>query len=453
MVGMTGTQTLVPKEWVSRVIATVGVKVTDKDAYWLGFHMERFLVYCRKHGALLDLATAVAAYKVFLQQQEPRLPEWRLKQASEALQLFARGIEGWRWETTGEQGAIPRFRVRDSGVVGALAPAQTAVATDAPPPEADTAVEQMRRAIRVSHYSLRTEQAYLEMVRRFLLFTGGVPLADLSSEHVRRFLEYLAVERKVAASTQNQALSAILFFFKRVLQRELGDFSDTVRAARGRRLPVVLSREEIQRFLATGEGTSGLMLRLIYGAGLRLMECLRLRVKDVDFERNLIQVRAGKGDKDRVVMMPEKIRPMLEQHRERLRTLFASDRAAEVTGVWLPGALEEKYPNAGKEWGWQWFFPAKGLSIDPRSGLQRRHHVHDNTLHKAVKLAAERAGIAKSVSCHTLRHSFATHLLEGGADIRSVQELLGHESVETTQIYTHVMQRPGVGVRSPLDEE
>jgi len=441
-----------PQDWVSRVIAAVGVEVTDKDAYWLGFHMERFLAYCRKHGVFLDLATAVAAYKVFIQQGEPRMPEWRFKQATEALQLFARGIEGWRWETSEEEGPIPRFRIRDSGAVGALAAAVTAVAASAPLPEADAAVEDMRRAIRLSHYSIRTEQAYLEMVRRFLLFTGAVSLADLSTEHVRRFLEYLAVERKVAASTQNQALSAILFFFKRVLQRELGDFSDTVRAARGRRLPVVLSREEIQRFLATGEGTSGLMLRLIYGAGLRLMECLRLRVKDVDFERNSILVRAGKGDKDRTVMMPEKIRPMLEQHRERLRTLYTSDRAAGVEGVWLPGALEEKYPNAGKEWGWQWFFPAKGLSIDPRSGLQRRHHVHDNTLHKAVKLAAERAGIAKSVSCHTLRHSFATHLLEGGADIRTVQELLGHESVETTQIYTHVMQRPGVGVRSPLDE-
>jgi integron integrase len=452
MVGMDDNHNPKPQAWVSRVIAAVGVEVTDKDAYWLGFHMERFLEYCRKHGAFLDLATAVAAYKVFIQQGEPRMPEWRFKQATEALQLFARGIEGWRWETSEEQGPIPRFRIRSSGAVGALAAAGTAVAASAPLPEADAAVEEMRRAIRVSHYSIRTEQAYLEMVRRFLLFTGAVPLADLSSEHVRRFLEYLAVERKVAASTQNQALSAVLFFFKRVLQRELGDFSDTVRAARGRRLPVVLSRDEIQRFLATGEGTSGLMLRLIYGAGLRLMECLRLRVKDVDFERNSILVRAGKGDKDRVVMMPEKIRPMLEQHCERLRTLYTSDRAAGVEGVWLPGALEEKYPNAGKEWGWQWFFPAKGLSIDPRSGLQRRHHVHDNTLHKAVKLAAERAGIAKSVSCHTLRHSFATHLLESGADIRTVQELLGHESVETTQIYTHVMQRPGVGVRSPLDE-
>jgi integron integrase len=444
-------QSLKPKEWVSRLIAAVGVRVPDKEAYWLGFHLERFLTYCRKQGGLLDLATSVAAYKVYLQQQEPRIPEWQLAQAAEALQLFARGIEGWRWETTGPEGPKPRFRIRTTGIMGGVAPAETAVAAGPPPPEADTAVEEMRRAIRVSHYSLRTEQAYLEMVRRFLLFTGAVAPAGLSTDHVRRFLEHLAVERKVAASTQNQALSAILFFFKRVLRRELGDFSDTVRAARGRRLPVVLSREEMQRFLATGEGTSGLMLRLIYGTGLRLMECLRLRVKDVDFERNAIHVRAGKGDKDRMVMLPEKIRPMLEQHCERLRTLHASDQAAGLAGVWLPGALEEKYPNAGKEWGWQWLFPAKGLSVDPRTGVQRRHHLHDNTLHKAVKLAAERAGIAKPVSCHTLRHSFATHLLESGTDIRTVQELLGHESVETTQIYTHVMQRPGLGVRSPLD--
>ena len=291
----------------------------------------------------------------------------------------------------------------------------------------------------------------MEQVRRFLLFTGPVRAEELGAVHVQRFLEHLAIRRQVAASTQNQAFSALLFFFKRVLNRPLGNLEDTLRAKRGRRLPEVLSRDEVQRFLALTEGTPGLMLRLLYGAGLRLMECIRLRVKEIDFERGVILVRDGKGGKDRVVMLPVSIRAALQQHFERLRVLWAQDQAANVAGVWLPDALEIKYPNAGKEWGWQWVFPAKGLSVDPRSGCQRRHHLSDGALHKAVKTAAERAGIAKPMSAHTLRHSFATHLLEAGTDIRSVQELLGHASLETTQIYTHVTQVPGMGVRSPLD--
>jgi integron integrase len=226
---------------------------------------------------------------------------------------------------------------------------------------------------------------------------------------------------------------------------------ETARARRGKKLPEVLSKEEMRRFLALTEGTNGLMLRLLYVAGLRLTECIRLRVKEVDFDRGVLMVRDGKGGKDRVVMLPESTRAGLGQHIERLRVLWEQDRAAEVDGVWLPDALDRKYPNAGKEWGWQWVFPAKSLSVDPRSGRTRRHHLSDNTLHKAVKLAAQRAEIAKPVSAHTLRHSFATHLLENGVDIRTVQDLMGHSSVETTQVYTHVMQKPGLGVRSPLD--
>ncbi len=263
------------------------------------------------------------------------------------------------------------------------------------------------------------------MLRRYLAYIGP---SEPSVENVRTFLEHLAVERKVAASTQNQALSAILYFFKRVLGRELGELGDTLRAARGRRLPEVLSREEVKRLLAQIDGTPGLMVRLLYGSGLRLMECLRLRVKEVNFERNVLLVRSGKGDKDRMVMLAASLQPELSMHLERLRIRWEQDRAEELGGVWLPDALERKYPNAGKEWGWQWVFPARSPSLDPRSG-RRRHHLSDNALHKTVKMAAERAGIGKPVSCHTLRHSFATHLLEAGTDIRTVQDLLGHESV------------------------
>lgn len=280
---------------------------------------------------------------------------------------------------------------------------------------------------------------------------GPVAAEQLGEKQVQRYLEYLALTRRVAASSQNQAFSALLFFFKRVLVRPLGDMEETARARRGSKLPVVLGRGEVKRLLAVTEGTSGLMMRLLYGAGLRLQECIRLRVKEVDFERGVIFVRDGKGGKDRVVMLPVSVQAGFTEHLARLKVLWEHDRENKVDGVWLPDALERKYPNAGKEWGWQWVFAAKGLSVDPRSGKTRRHHVSDNALHKAVKLAALQAGIAKPVSAHVLRHSFATHLLEAGTDIRTVQELLGHASVETTQIYTHVMAKPGLGVRSPLD--
>jgi integron integrase len=226
---------------------------------------------------------------------------------------------------------------------------------------------------------------------------------------------------------------------------------ETLRARRVQRLPVVLSREEIVRLFAATAGTTGLMIRLMYGTGMRQMECLQLRIKEVDFERNSILIRAGKGNKDRTVMLPEALKDSLQAHVVRLKELFASDRQADVPGVWLPDALGVKYPNAGKEWGWQWVFPSKQLGVDPRTLVRRRHHLHENAIQKAMKEAVTAAGITKQAGCHTLRHSFATHLLESGVDIRSVQDLLGHNSVETTQIYTHVMQKPGVGVRSPLD--
>jgi integron integrase len=288
-------------------------------------------------------------------------------------------------------------------------------------------------------------------VGRFLAWRGPESLAALTTADVRQFLEMLAVGRRVTASTQNQAFSALLYFFEQVLRQELGDLKGTLRARRGERLPVVLGREEVRGLLAGMEGTFGLMARLLYGTGMRLMEGCRLRVKDIDFARGQILVREAKGDKDRVVMLPERLAGPLEAHLQRVRLLHEADRAAGLPGVALPHALEVKYPRAGEEWAWYWVFPAKGLSHDPRSGVRRRHHVHENGLQKAVKSAARLAGLVKPVGCHTLRHSFATHLLEAGNDIRSVQTLLGHVRLDTTMIYTHVMARPGMGVRSPLD--
>ena len=455
---------LKPKDAVRRILGAAGAEVSDKEAFWLGHHMERFVNHTRKHGELLEFPVAVEAYLTFFMQSKPA--DWQVDQLKQALVLFGRGTERWRWVRVGEkdpagswglqiqagpQGYVLRYRVKASGRNGVLVSAQGEVSPKGPPVELEAWLEGLRRAIRVSHYSIRTEQTYIEHVRRFLLYTGPVAAEELGEKQVQRYLEYLALTRRVAASSQNQAFSALLFFFKRVLVRPLGDMEETARARRGKKLPEVLGKEEVRRFLALTEGTGGLMLRLLYGAGLRLQECIHLRVKEMDFERGIIMVRDGKGGKDRTVMMPESARAALVQHFERLRLLWAQDRAAEVDGVWLPDALDRKYPNAGKEWGWQWVFPSKGISVDPRSGRSRRHHVSDNTLHKMVKQAAQRAGIAKTVSAHVLRHSFATHLLENGVDIRTVQDLMGHSSVETTQVYTHVMAKPGLGVRSPLD--
>jgi integron integrase len=451
-----------PKTGVRRILDAAGVQPDDLTAYWLGFHMERFVHYARLNCELLELPLSIEAFIAVRRAAQPKLERWQEDQLLQALTFFARGVERWQWvrpatvvninlPPPGPQGWILRYRVRASGLADAPERTAGAVAADGPPSDLEAWITRLQTALRLNQYALRTEQSYAESVRRFLVFTGPVKEAELNETHARRYLEYLAVERKVTASTQNQAFSAILYFYKRVLGRDLAELGETARAKRGRRLPEVLSRDEVRRLLALTEGTPGLMLRLIYGAGLRLMECLRLRVKELDFERGVVMVRSGKGNKDRVVMLPESLRASLGAHRERLVVLWEQDRASDIDGVWMPGALDEKSRAWGKELGWQWFFPAKGLSVDPRSGRTRRHHLHDNTLHLAVKVAARRAGITKPVSCHTLRHSFATHLLEAGTDIRTVQDLLGHASVETTQIYTHVMQTPGIGVRSPLD--
>lgn len=312
-------------------------------------------------------------------------------------------------------------------------------------------MDEVQRRLRVNHYSLRTETAYLGWIRRFIEANGRRHPKVLGGPEVEAFLSRLAVDGGVAPSTQNQALSALLFLYRDVLAIELPWMESVVRAKRARKLPVVLSRTEVQRMLAQLEGRSWLMASLLYGAGLRLLEVLRLRIKDVDFERGEITVRDGKGAKDRRTVLPLALVQPLMSEVKRVRALHATDMAAGFGEVWLPHALARKYPKAPGEFGWQYMFPALRRSIDPRDDAERRHHLDDAMLSRAIKRASKLAGIDKPVSAHTLRHSFATHMLEAGSDIRTIQELLGHKDVATTQIYTHVLNRGPNAVLSPLD--
>lgn len=312
-------------------------------------------------------------------------------------------------------------------------------------------LDQVRERLRFKHYSLRTEEAYVHWIKRFIFFHKKKHPKEMGAREVTAFLSHLAVAGKVAAATQNQALASLLFLYRGVLEIDLPWLNEIERPNRPKRLPVVLNKIEVNRLLNQLDGTHSLMARLLYGTGMRLMECVRLRVKDVDFERREILIREGKGAKDRVTMLPESLVSPLQDHLTRVRALFEDDRAADLPGVYLPDALEKKFPRADKEWGWFWVFPARALAVDPRSGTKRRHHTHEQALQRAIKKAVVTAGIAKPATTHTLRHSFATHLLQSGYDIRTVQELLGHSDVSTTMIYTHVLNKGGRGVTSPLD--
>ena len=314
-------------------------------------------------------------------------------------------------------------------------------------------LDRVRAALRTRHYSTRTEEAYVAWIRRYILFHFHAKRhpAEMGAPEVTRFLSSLAVDGRVAASTQNQALSALLFLYREVLELDLPWLDGIVRAKRPERLPVVLTRDEVRAVLLRLEGVPRLMAYLLYGAGLRLLECCRLRVQDVDFAANQIVVRGGKGDRDRATMLPAAVKADLARHLAGVREQHRRDLAVSAGWVELPTALNRKYPNAGREWAWQWLFPATRIYVDRATGQRRRHHLDESVLQRAVKDAARRTGIAKRAGPHTLRHSFATHLLEDGKDIRTVQELLGHRDVSTTQIYTHVLNRGPAGVRSPLD--
>jgi integron integrase len=312
-------------------------------------------------------------------------------------------------------------------------------------------LDQMRDVLRLKHLSLRTEEAYISWVKRFILFHEKRHPKDMGASEIRDFLSYLATHDHVAASTQNSAFSALLFLYRYVLHQPSPQLEGIERAKRPHRVPTVLTRQEVQMVLSTLSGMPFLMASLLYGAGLRLMEGVRLRVKDLDFAYHQITVRDGKGAQDRVTMLPCSLVEPLQRHLAKVKLLHEEDLLAGYGEVYLPYAFARKDANAGKSWSWQYVFPAVKRSLDPRSGIERRHHVSETVLQKAVKEAIRRAGIQKRGSCHTLRHSFATHLLEDGYDIRTVQELLGHKDVSTTMVYTHVLQRGGKAVRSPLD--
>jgi integron integrase len=312
-------------------------------------------------------------------------------------------------------------------------------------------VDKVRRAIQTRHYSRRTEQTYVNWIKRFIRFYGNRDLLEMGENEIDAFLTHMAVKEHVSASTQTQALCAIVFLYRHVLNKDIGLLDGLIRAKGPKRLPVVLTKQEVKAVLGFLECDKWLMGMLMYGAGLRLMECLRLRVKDTDFSTNQVLVRDGKGNKDRVTMLPAAVKVPLTEHLKRVRQLHQKDLQEDFGRVYMPYALERKYPNAAREWSWQYVFPAATRFVDSRTDAQGRHHVHESVLQRAMKEAIRKAGITKLASCHTLRHSFATHLLEDGYDIRTVQELLGHNDVSTTMVYTHVLNRGGKGVLSPAD--
>jgi len=405
----------------------VGKKLAaDKKLAFFLQWVSSFISYCRAEKCSpADDSRIILFLNLLAKTKE----DWQVNQAREALRLYHFYLSGMAQQQ--EHPTVADVRDADAH--------WRAVAL------------QMREALRLRHRSLSTEKTYMKWLRSLYTFLQGKNPDDIDSRDVKNFMSYLAVSRNVSSSTQNQAFNAILFLFRNVLDRPMGDIAETVRAKKKRRLPVVLNKKEIEAILQHLSPLHRLMARTIYGCGLRVQECLSLRVKDLDFEQVSLIVRSGKGDKDRLTVLPESLKGDLQGQIARARELFEFDRKHGAMGVSLPDALERKYPNAGKEWGWFWVFPAQTHSQDPRSGIFRRHHIHVTSLQRGFRQAVQAAGIVGTATVHSLRHSFATHLLERGHDIRTIQELLGHSSVQTTMIYTHVAGKNILGVTSPLD--
>ena len=418
---------------------------------WFPMWFERYANRLTKSGHSEILVTRDLVIEFLQSLRDTGIPAWQRLQAVRAIICFQREIQK---KSEPDLSDVELKLTEIANAAGFQRPEAPAARSALMPGRIDVSdpplIQTMRRELRTRHYSLRTESAYIGWVKRFALFCRATPLEQCGEGEIKEFLTDLAVNRHVSASTQNQAFNALLFLYREVLHREL-QFLETVRAKTPDRLPVVLTRGEVQRVLAELGGRDLLMGQLLYGAGLRHMECLRLRVKDVQFETNQIIVREGKGAKDRVTVLPQVAVAGLRHQIDAARVLHEKDLAEGFGEVWMPFALAEKYPSAPREFGWQFVFPATRRSEDPRTGTFRRHHLHESVFGASMKNAARRATIEKNASPHCFRHSFATHLLESGSDIRTVQELLGHADVSTTMIYTHVLQQGPLGVRSPLD--
>jgi len=432
-------------------------QVPERARRWYVRRIEKFLdTYSNKKLGEIS-ASEIENYLQSLSRTE-QLHDWQFKQAVDALQILlfdlsdtaaSREVDWNYWREAAQ--SLPRNHSTLAVDFSVDQMVEESIGTNrAISTEHRDVLQQTIRLIRLRHYSIRTERSYIDWIVRFFKFTGYKPLASLNADNVESFLSHLAVDKKVAASTQNQALNAIVFLLTKVLEKPREEFNFK-HSKRPKRLPVVLSQAEVSRLLGHLSGIYLLMTGLMYGTGMRLMECVRLRVKDADFDYGQIIIRDAKGNKDRVVPIPERYQPALEQQIRSVAVQHKADIEAGANGVFLPNALARKYPGAGKELIWQYVFPAAKLSVDPRSTAVRRHHLHETTLQRAIKTAVKQSAIRKKISSHTLRHSFATHLLESGYDIRTVQELLGHSDVNTTMIYTHVLNKPGLAVKSPAD--
>ena len=433
--------------------------VKDSALRWYVVRVEEYLRHCAGKNPKIHSAEDVEGFFRDFGRKERRFA-WQFTQAVDAIRNLLEMINApchtqvdWEyWQNSAQD--LPSNHptiAREHGILPSMQSVGKQPKKDKLREKYGDLLDNLVMTIRQRQYSIRTEQTYLEWVYRYLLFIDDKYPQDCGRAEINSFLSDLAVNKQVAASTQNLALNALIFLYSKVMGVEVGELGEFTRAKRPRKLPVILSRKEMAALLAGLTGVQYTMASLLYGTGMRLMECVRLRVQDVDFDRNLILVRNGKGNKDRVVPFPEILRTPLAEHLKMVRQIHQEDVEKGFGEVFLPDALARKYPSAPREWLWQYVFPSSRLSVDPRTRATRRHHVHENSLQKSIKKAAAQAKITKKVNCHALRHSFATHLLESGHDIRTIQELLGHADVSTTMIYTHVLNRGGAGVLSPLD--
>lgn len=372
----------------------------------------------------LKIPITEEAKNTYLHHSSSRYEDWQLKQADESIRLYTYFLS-----VSGDTPLLERPALEDWSEFG----------------------KEMVRVLRLRQRSLRTERTYMHWLRQFYRFMKGKSPSRLDGQDVVDFLSHLAVEKKVAAATQNQAFNALLFAYRHILHKDIENLNNTVRAPRRKSLPVVLSKPEVMSLLSHLQGINRLIAQINYGCGLRVSECLNLRVQDIEFDRGIIMIRDSKGGKDRQTVLPDSVRDQLQEHLKQIKSIHEQDRANKLAGVYMPGALDRKYPNAGKEWKWFWVFPARNISTDPRTGIVRRHFKFPGGYQQSIKKASNAAAITRRVSSHTLRHSFATHLLESGTDLRTIQELLGHSDIKTTMIYTHVASKNKLGVKSPLD--